>query len=45
MSWQAYIDQSLLGTKKVTKAAIHGHDGGMWACSQGFQVIFFFLCV
>ena len=38
MSWQAYIDQSLLGSKNVVKAAIHGHDGNPWATSAGFAV-------
>ncbi|EPZ31778.1 Profilin conserved site domain-containing protein [Rozella allomycis CSF55] len=38
MSWQAYVDSQLLATKKVTKAAIHGHDGNVWATSAGFSV-------
>jgi len=38
MSWQGYIDQSLLSTGKVSKAAIHGHDGNPWATSAGFSV-------
>ena len=38
MSWQAYIDSSLLGTKNVVKAAIHGIDGNPWATSAGFSV-------
>jgi profilin len=38
MSWQAYVDSNLVGTKKVIKAAIHGHDGNPWAFSAGFQV-------
>ena len=37
MSWQAYIDTSLLGSGKVSKAAILGHDGNVWAASAGFQ--------
>ncbi|XP_070538414.1 profilin-2-like [Ptychodera flava] len=38
MSWQVYVDQSLLSTGKVSKAAIHGHDGNLWATSTGFSV-------
>ncbi len=38
MSWQAYVDSNLVGTKKITKAAIHGHDGSLWATSKGFSV-------
>jgi len=38
MSWQAYIDQSLLGTGAVKAAAIHGLDGNPWATSPGFAV-------
>lgn len=38
MSWQAYVDTNLLGTKKITKAAIHGLDGNVWATSKGFSV-------
>ena len=38
-SWQNYIDNSLIGTKCVTHAAIHGIDGGVqWASSSGFAV-------
>jgi profilin len=38
MSWQAYVDQNLVGTKKVVQAAIHGHDGNVWATSAGLKV-------
>jgi len=38
MSWQAYVDTNLVGTKKVAKAAIFGHDGTLWATSKGFNV-------
>lgn len=38
MSWQAYVDTNLVGTKKILKAAIYGHDGSLWATSQGFNV-------
>lgn len=42
MSWQDYVDNQLLGTKCIAKAAIAGHDGGIWAKSNGFEVIFYF---
>eukprot|EP00999_Lentomonas_sp_LEN2_P001580 NODE_2644_length_528_cov_62.551122_g2594_i0.p1 GENE.NODE_2644_length_528_cov_62.551122_g2594_i0~~NODE_2644_length_528_cov_62.551122_g2594_i0.p1 ORF type:complete len:125 (+),score=16.24 NODE_2644_length_528_cov_62.551122_g2594_i0:60-434(+) len=38
MSWQAYVDQQLVGTGHVTKAAILGHDGSQWAATAGFSV-------
>jgi len=38
MSWQSYVDDQLLATKSVTKAAIAGHDGTIWANSEGFAV-------
>ncbi|KAJ3292958.1 profilin, required for normal timing of actin polymerization in response to thermal stress [Borealophlyctis nickersoniae] len=38
MSWQSYVDSNLVGTKKITKAAIHGHDGSLWATSKGFSI-------
>ncbi|KAI8915066.1 profilin [Entophlyctis helioformis] len=38
MSWQAYVDNSLIGTGKVTHAAIHGHDSSLWATSKGFSI-------
>ena len=38
MSWQSYVDDQLLATKVVTKAAIAGHDGAVWAASQGFSL-------
>ena len=40
--WQAYIDDGLLKTGMVTKAAIHGLDGTQWATSKEFQVRFIF---
>lgn len=40
MSWQAYVDSNLVGTGKLLKAAIHGHDGSLWATSAGFSVSF-----
>ncbi|KAJ3216729.1 profilin, required for normal timing of actin polymerization in response to thermal stress [Dinochytrium kinnereticum] len=38
MSWQAYVDSNLVGTGKITQAAIHGHDGSLWATSAGFTI-------
>lgn len=38
MSWQAYVDTNLVGTGKILKAAIFGHDGSLWATSKGFNV-------
>jgi len=38
MSWQSYVDDQLVATKQVTKAAICGHDGNIWAASAGFEV-------
>lgn len=42
----ADVDSNLLGTGKVTKAAILGQQGGIWAQSQGYDVRSFTLhCV
>jgi len=38
MSWQSYVDDQLLATKHVSKAALCGHDGNIWATSAGFNV-------
>lgn len=38
MSWQDYVDKQLLASRCVTKAAIAGHDGNVWAKSEGFDV-------
>jgi profilin len=43
MSWQVYVDSNLVGTKKVSKAAIHGLDGNPWATSKGFTVSILFV--
>lgn len=37
-SWQDYVDKHLLASRCVTKAAIAGHDGNVWAKSEGFDV-------
>lgn len=34
----AYVDDHLVGTGKVTKAAIVGKGGGVWAASKGYKV-------
>lgn len=36
MSWQSYVDDQLLAAKTVSKACIAGHDGNIWATSEGF---------
>lgn len=33
MSWQAYIDTSLVATGHVAYGAIYGLDGSLWTCS------------
>jgi len=38
MSWQAYVDQSLIGTGNIDKALIAGLDGTIWAASAGFTI-------
>jgi Profilin len=38
MSWQDYVDNQLLASQCVSKACIAGHDGGVWAKSEGFDV-------
>ncbi|CAG8810397.1 4219_t:CDS:2, partial [Racocetra fulgida] len=37
MSWQTYIDDTLLGSGKIAQAAIYGLDGTLWASSAGFN--------
>ncbi|KAG2031124.1 profilin [Suillus americanus] len=38
MSWQAYVDTNLVGTGRVTQAAILGKAGGIWAKSSGITI-------
>ncbi|EOR01361.1 hypothetical protein E3P92_01531 [Wallemia ichthyophaga] len=38
MSWQQYVDGNLVGTQKVSRAAIMGVNGGIWAISAGYQL-------
>ncbi|KAJ5216432.1 uncharacterized protein N7498_002839 [Penicillium cinerascens] len=39
MSWQAYVDSSLIGSGKIDRAAIFSGTGdSQWAASPGFSV-------
>ncbi|CAH1274108.1 PFN4 [Branchiostoma lanceolatum] len=38
MSWQGYVDTNLVGTGHVSKAAILGSDGSIWAKSPDFNI-------
>ncbi|KAL5483590.1 PFY1 [Sanghuangporus weigelae] len=38
MSWQAYVDDNLVGTGRISKAAILGLQGGVWAASAGYNL-------
>jgi len=38
MSWQSYVDDHLLKTGKIQKAAILGQAGGVWATSNGYKL-------
>jgi len=38
MSWQAYVDTNLVGSGIISKAAILGLQGGVWAASPGFKI-------
>ncbi|CAO3663572.1 unnamed protein product [Umbelopsis vinacea] len=38
MSWQAYVDNNLIGSGQITQAGIYGLQGGQWAASSGFSV-------
>ncbi|KAF8266232.1 profilin [Lactarius quietus] len=39
MSWQTYVETNLVGSGKVTRAAIIGLEGGVWAASPGYTVL------
>jgi Profilin len=45
MSWQDYVDNQLIASQCVSKACIAGHDGGVWAKSEGFDVSNFFSAI
>eukprot|EP00034_Subulatomonas_tetraspora_P000623 GABW01000878.1.p1 GENE.GABW01000878.1~~GABW01000878.1.p1 ORF type:complete len:125 (-),score=29.71 GABW01000878.1:63-437(-) len=38
MSWQAYVDQQMVGSGFCSTGAIIGLDGSVWATSAGFNV-------
>lgn len=38
MSWQEYVDTSLIGSTNFVEAAIIGMDGGIWASSPGLAL-------
>ncbi|BEI91554.1 uncharacterized protein CcaverHIS019_0403740 [Cutaneotrichosporon cavernicola] len=38
MSWQSYVDDHLIATGKICKAAIIGKQGGVWAASAGYDL-------
>ncbi|KAH7046360.1 profilin-A [Linnemannia elongata] len=38
MSWQSYVDSTLVGSGKVAKASIFGLDGSVWAISPDFTI-------
>ncbi|KAJ1026153.1 hypothetical protein NDA18_003812 [Ustilago nuda] len=38
MSWQGYVDTNLVGTGKISQAAIIGLKGGVWATTSDFNV-------
>ncbi|KDE02766.1 profilin [Microbotryum lychnidis-dioicae p1A1 Lamole] len=38
MSWQVYCDSNLIGTGKITRCAILGQQGGVWASSTGYEL-------
>lgn len=45
MSWQDYVDNQLIASQCVSRACIAGHDGGVWAKSDGFDVSWISHCV
>jgi len=38
MSWQTYVDSNLVGSGHVSKAAIIGLDGSVWAKTAGWNI-------
>jgi len=38
MSWQAWVDSSLVGSGQIARAAIIGPQGGVWAQSAGYTI-------
>ncbi|KAF8201350.1 profilin [Mycena galopus ATCC 62051] len=37
-AWKPYVDTNLVGTGKISKAAILGKEGGVWASSPGYTL-------
>ncbi|MGW7438492.1 profilin [Streptomyces sp. NPDC054849] len=37
-SWKVYVDTNLVGSGKISEAAIVGHDGVVWAASPGLHI-------
>ncbi|KAJ1900005.1 profilin, required for normal timing of actin polymerization in response to thermal stress [Kickxella alabastrina] len=37
-TWDSYV-ASLVGSGKIAMAAIYGHDGGLWAKSEGLDLV------
>ncbi|KAK0188519.1 profilin [Armillaria mellea] len=38
MSWQVYVDTNLVGSGRISRAAIIGQQGGVWAASAGYNL-------
>ncbi|KAK7023134.1 profilin [Favolaschia claudopus] len=38
MSWQSYVDTNLVASGKISRAAILGKQGGVWATSAGYTL-------
>ena len=41
MSWVDMVKNNLVGTGKVSKGAICGHDGAVWGISEDFKVKYY----
>ena len=39
MSWQEYVDSGLVGTGKISTAALIGDDASIWARSGDFPAV------
>lgn len=39
MSWQEYVDSGLVGSGKISVAALIGHDNSIWAQSAAFPTV------
>ncbi|TPX51630.1 hypothetical protein SeMB42_g00112 [Synchytrium endobioticum] len=38
MSWQSYVDVQMVGTGFISRGAIIGSNGGIWAASPNFKI-------